>query len=174
MLKERIKVSEFFYLDELVAPEIYHKWGAKSIYFLDRSLIIGLVALRKMTDAPIYINNWGIGGARKYSGLRPKDCLVGSKFSQHKFGRAFDIRSKLYSPAELRAILDEYATFFVGNGLITGYELDTDTWTHIENRVWKVDPFIDDVVDAMINRSNINTANKMVQIPFWRAPKKVA
>lgn len=43
---------------------------------------------------PIYVNDWFWGGNNQYGGWRPGDCDIGAEFSQHKFGRALDIKFK--------------------------------------------------------------------------------
>ena len=148
----RIKVSRYFYLDELVPEEVYRQFGARAIEFLDHRAVNGLDFIRSGTGYPIIVNNWWKEGQYNYSGYRPPNCSVGAKFSQHKYGRGFDLKSKGLTPPELREWLRDisHAAFLTESGMITTIEQGTETWTHIDNR------------------HNENQSWTLREIPYWR------
>lgn len=129
---ERIKISEHFYLDEVVCPEIYNKCTGISASFFSERVILGVEKLRRALDKPISINTWAQGGQFKYSGIRPMDCKEGAKWSDHKFGHAADIRIDGIHSFDIQAYLEqnwsEYSPFF------TAIEKHTDGWTHVSDR----------------------------------------
>lgn len=135
MSNNRIRVNEFFYLDELVCPEIYHKFGARSIQFIPQRSIKFLTALRILIDKPFTVNNWLVGGPYKYSGLRPLDCPIGAKNSLHKYGMAWDLKVKGMTPKHVEAFILRNWPILRDYGLTTLENTDhTKTWTHIDGR----------------------------------------
>lgn len=88
---------EYFTIRELVPPQVYNVRGEKSLQLLDDRALITIDTLRK-EFGPAVINSWSFwkkdkwyGEVRKWSGLRIKGCPYGSQFSQHRYGRAFDM-----------------------------------------------------------------------------------
>ena len=67
---ERYKISENFYLDEVMHPEVYKRFGKKSRWFIDQRLIDIVQYIRTETGKPITINTWFDGGEFKERGLR--------------------------------------------------------------------------------------------------------
>lgn len=131
---KRIKVIDHFHLDELVYPEIYKKFGARSQMFLDMRPVMALNHIRKILDKPLIINNWIDQGPYKYSGLRPFDCPEGAEYSQHKFGRGYDAKCRSVEPEEIQDLIIKHERFFRETGWITTIEINTPGWTHIDNR----------------------------------------
>jgi hypothetical protein len=132
--KDRIEVIGNFYLDELVHPDFYDG-TRKAEKFLDRRIVEGLQAIRNYIDQPITVNNWAVGGKRKFNGLRPMNSAVGAKYSQHKFGRAFDLVVPGRTPEEIHDVIKQMEARFITTGRITRLEnfSHTPTWTHIDN-----------------------------------------
>lgn len=132
----RVKISEDFYLDEVIPPEIYSARGERSIALMDDRILKGLQLLRTYARVPFVINNWQTGGKFHESGLRLHNTRTGAKWSQHKFGRALDIKPKGMTIRQLFAILKAHEDEFVSQGLITTVEnIDyTLTWLHIDCR----------------------------------------
>jgi hypothetical protein len=135
---KRLKVSKNFYLDEFVPRSIYKKYGFKSIWFLDPRLIDLAQGIRDFLGVPVTINNWMTGGRRQYSGYRPPRSSVGAYYSQHKFGRALDIKVKLsaldlHSYEGLRDIIRNNYKHFKTLG-VTTIEKNTKTWLHLDMR----------------------------------------
>ena len=83
-----MKVSQNFHLKEFVPKEIYSKWGASSIWFIDRRVINIAQFIRERFKLPVTIN----GAGYNMSGFRPPSTTVGAKLSQHRFGRAADVK----------------------------------------------------------------------------------
>lgn len=128
----RIRVTDHFFLDELIHPDFYD--GTKRpLLFLDRRIIEGLELLRKKIDVPFTVNNWASGGTRMFSGLRPCNAPIGAKYSQHKFGRAIDFVCRL-SPAEVLEVIRKMEGELVQSGRVTRVEdvAFTTTWNHID------------------------------------------
>jgi len=72
-----------FDIEELVAPEILSVLGHTFAWrMIPEYALRSLDALREKLNAPIYINNASMGF--DYSGVRPKGCKVGAKYSGHK------------------------------------------------------------------------------------------
>lgn len=77
-------------LDRKTYEETMHYGDARFQWFDDRA-IISLNALREW-GGKAWINNWYWGGNNQWGGLRPLDCPKGALYSQHKFGRALDVK----------------------------------------------------------------------------------
>jgi hypothetical protein len=139
----RIKVTENFYLDELVPPEIYSQRGEKSIALLDMRIVNGLQHLRELANVPFTINNWINKGIFDERGLRLPNTRTGAKWSQHKYGRAIDIDPQGMSIAGLFGILKANEKYFIERQWITAIENIeyTRTWLHIDCRYTGLDHF---------------------------------
>lgn len=130
----------FFGIQELVHPETYGKYNGMSWKFLNDSTLRGLDFARELFG-PLTVNDWLWGGSFKNSGLRLPSSDVGSDYSAHKRGSAFDLKSKRYSGEEMRTIirkgikkeLDDRSNSLVSSMLehINEIELGTKTWLHI-------------------------------------------
>jgi len=92
---------EYFKIYELVDPLTYKQYGQSAWQFLDPRLLITIDKLRAVFG-PATINNWKWGGKFKWSGLRTPECRIGAKMSQHRFGRAADMKFKNISAKEIR------------------------------------------------------------------------
>jgi hypothetical protein len=138
---QRIKVSSHFFLDELVPPSIYLKWGARAICFIDYRILMAADWLHDTIGLPVIGNNWISGGQYKESVLREFNTTTGAKMSQHKFGRAFDAKIKGMTPHEVHEVILKHQEFLVQNQLITTLENAdfTKTWTHIDCRFTGLD-----------------------------------
>ena len=80
-----------FKIHELIPPEISYLPENILWSLMDDRILIDADDLREKYGK-ITINNWYWGGKFKYSGLRPFSCVEGAPFSQHKFGRALDMK----------------------------------------------------------------------------------
>lgn len=123
---------KWFQIEELVPEEIYNQ-AEKEIYlwwiFDDRALFV-LDMLRE-EYGKMLVNDWIWGGERHMAGFRPWGSEVGSTFSQHHFGRAFDV---LPQETQLKTIRDDIRTFkFWWMKKITGLELKV-SWLHFDIR----------------------------------------
>ncbi len=132
-----MKYSEYFDLQELVPPEIFNQFGAKSRWFLDPRSGPLLDAIRELVDRPITINDWKEGGPFDERGYRLPWATTGGKLSQHKLGKAFDLEiqldAKIPTYEKFRDLIRYNFEHLSKLGLST-IEEDTPTWLHIDMR----------------------------------------
>jgi hypothetical protein len=123
---------QHFLLQELIPPDIFLERGEAAWELLDPSALYSLDDLRE-TFGPIVVNDWHSGGNFKESGYRIATTPTGAKYSQHKFGRAFDCKPVNVTPAEMSAYILANPTKFEH---ITTLEdvAKTITWLHFDVR----------------------------------------
>lgn len=140
----REKLTEHFYLDEFIPPEIYSARGKKSIELLDMRIIAGVQFLREKSGVPFIINNWSKGGIYDERGLRLANTRTGAKWSQHKYGRAVDIDPVGITVAELYQVCKQNEKYLIDAGFITTIEniAFTKTWLHVDCRYTGLDKFL--------------------------------
>ena len=134
-----MQVSKNFKLKEFVSPGIYKGWGKKSIWQLDQRIIGLAQAVRELFDEPITIN--GRFNGRKYtdSGYRSPRSRTGGKKSQHRAGRAIDLKfHKSNDYDEIRRIIIANYAELSKYGLTT-MEDKTRNWLHLDIR-WSLNP----------------------------------
>ncbi|MBL4831615.1 MAG: hypothetical protein JKY55_17240 [Aliivibrio sp.] len=124
---------KYFTLEELIDQTTFNQFGNKAWWFLDEKALITLDQLREAFGA-LTVNNWAIGGAYQHSGFRHPLSAIGAKLSQHKFGRAFDVKSKHYTPEQMQAFIIANPERFP---YITTIEnaSQTKTWLHFDVRL---------------------------------------
>ena len=111
-----------FILQELVPAHVYDERRGQSIELLDREAVEGLIRLRSDVGKPFIINTWVYGGDRGWSGLRTTKSPHYRPYSQHTFGRAFDIVSPAFSPDWLQKFVQDNHDRYG----ITGLELQKE------------------------------------------------
>jgi hypothetical protein len=81
-----------FKIYELVSQLYYEGYPEYKLWWLfdDRALIT--LDLLRTQYGKMTVNDWKFGGQYQFRGFRPSGSSVGSEFSQHKFGRAFDVK----------------------------------------------------------------------------------
>lgn len=132
----------FFELEELVNPEFFKVLTETEIWaLLDESALRMLDLIRLHFEKPVTVNNWHVGGKFKDRGLRMFDCKTGAKFSQHKFGRAFDLDVKGFTAEQIRNEILKNKDLFCG---IKALEINVD-WVHfdtrqVDNRIMRIMP----------------------------------
>ena len=121
-----------FKIHELVPPKVFKDRGQKGWELLDENLLRTIDHLREVFGSAT-INNWKWGGKFKWSGLRTPDCRTGAKYSQHRFGRAADMKFKNITPKKIRTIIRNDPRYWkeMGGRCI---ENKTGTWLHIDVR----------------------------------------
>ena len=127
---------KYFKIYELVPPTVYQERGHKAWELLDENLLRVIDELRNIFGSAT-INSWKWGGEFKWSGLRTANCKIGSKYSQHRFGRAADMKFKNISPKEVRAIIKNDARFWGRVMGIKCIENKTPSWLHVDVRNYK-------------------------------------
>jgi len=143
---QRIRVSDDFFLDEFIPPEMYLRFGALSMQWLRPEVVKSSQILRNIFG-PSVINNWSQGGKvsaeefLKYpievqeqfyteSGIRLPGTQTGATFSMHKYGCAADQKFKNADPDTVRKFIkSNYHKTFKSAG-ITRLEAHTPTWVH--------------------------------------------
>ena len=125
-------IPEHFSIKELVDKQTYSDRGERAIELLDPYMLWTIDRLRERYGS-ITINNWSFGGQYQFSGFRPKNCSIGALYSQHRLGKAFDLKFKNYTPEQIRSQIkvnkdeDDFK-------YISCVELETKTWVHIDSR----------------------------------------
>lgn len=135
--------AKYFRLEELVHPEILTARGDRAWELLDPRAVQILDRLRERYG-PTVCNTWHQGGNASNRGLRPFDSSIGARWSQHKYGRAFDVHFKDISVQEVYAdLLDTEG--HLGIRVLEDIKF-TPTWLHFDMRwtgrdgVWIVRP----------------------------------
>jgi hypothetical protein len=146
---ERIRLTNNFFLDELVPPELYLQFGANARWFIRKEVIYLLQHLRSRHGA-IVVNDWSLHGERSAeeflslpkqeqkaffteSGFRLFNTGTGASFSMHKFGAAADAK---FLQAKVEDVRDEIKLHYPDYRKIgmTAIEGNTKTWLHFDIR----------------------------------------
>ena len=132
-----MKLTKNFYLHEFINPDILKWYGeVVSLGFIDNRIVDIAQFFRDRFGKPIVINGEFLGITFTESGLRKFNTQTGAIMSQHKFGRAVDLKWEGMDADEVRAdIINNYEKFR-SKGLTT-VEKDTDTWIHVDCRFTK-------------------------------------
>ena len=131
-----MKLTKNFYLHEFINPDILNWYGNVSLGFIDNRIVDIAQFFRDRYGKPIVINGEFGGLTFTESGLRKFNTRTGALMSQHKMGRAVDMKWEGMVADEVRAdIINNYEKFR-SKGLTT-VEKDTDTWIHVDCRFTK-------------------------------------
>ena len=130
-----------FDIEELVPPETMNLVSAgdrwKLWMLFDPLALMTLDSLRDRYGTT-YVNDWAIGRKDKYRGYRPYICRVGSQFSQHRRGAAFDLTFVSIDAYEVRGELKAMTPMQLesaGFQYITRIE-DSVSWFHFDMGNW--------------------------------------
>ena len=118
-----------FIIEELVPPIVFNARGILAWELLDAGMLRVLDRLRDKFG-PMTINNWKWGGSREWSGLRIPISPYYSQYSQHSFGRAFDI---VFQDVDVNTVREYILNNQYEFPEIGGVELET-SWLHIDGR----------------------------------------
>jgi len=132
-----MKVSNNFVIQEFIPPQIYSMFGGgeRCLWYIDRRIILATQLLRDILGSPLTANNWHTGGPYSERGYRIPNTKTGAKFSQHKFGRAVDLSSDKYTPAQMLEAMRANFDKFKEIGILTVENLEfTPTWLHMDCR----------------------------------------
>lgn len=137
------KISSYFYLYEFVPKEIYERWGDKSIWFIDRRIVLLADFIRDRFGKPMTINNWHEGGPFSYRGFRQRSCEVGGDLSQHRFGRAIDFSIKDTTVEEIYKDINDNFDMYSKAGLTTIEDISFTThWIHADIRITNLETLL--------------------------------
>ena len=128
-----MKVSLNFTLQEFVDPVTYALRGDRSIELVDSRIITLAQFFHDYFGVGVTINNWSTGGQYKESGTRSFLSKTGAVLSQHKYGRAIDMKLTGMDPEDVRREIRIKWPLFKAKGLTT-IEKDTPTWVHADCR----------------------------------------
>ena len=135
-----MQVSKNFRLQEFIDPITYKRFRASSIWFMDSKLFNIAQEVRDLTHSPVKINDWANSGQYRESGLRNWETLTGAKYSQHKFGRAIDIKVQGWGVEDVYKLIMKHEEKFRYLGLTTIESINkTPTWIHLDTRNWAID-----------------------------------
>ncbi len=126
-------MTKHFNIQELVHPDVYVARGNAAAQLIDIRIVNVAEWLREKTGKPIVINNWKYSGRYKESGLRNPFTKTGARYSQHKYGRALDLKVQGMDAEEVRQLIRDNWAELKEIGL-TCIEKDTPTWVHIDCR----------------------------------------
>jgi len=126
-----------FKIQELVPEPVFMARGEKAIQLFDSNALRLIDWMRERYGACV-INNWHIGGQFSQSGLRTVE-FYGSpekyfaSFSQHKYGRAFDMKFIHKTAQEIR---EDMKLQWPSSGLGFSVSMESDvTWVHVDTRI---------------------------------------
>lgn len=119
------KITKNFSDKEVLPRELHgYRWE----WFIDFRIVEVAQKLRDIFG-PITINN----DRFNWSGYRTADCGVGAQFSQHRFGRALDLKFSNTTPEEVQKYIIENEAEFMALGLRRMENASkTKTWLHID------------------------------------------
>jgi hypothetical protein len=128
-------IKDYFSLDELVCPDVFHAYGETAWTFFDSRLLITLELIRQRLNKPIWVNNWHEGGKLGQRGFRCNLCSLvknanGIYVSAHMTGQAIDFDVEGCVASEIRE-------YIIKNKNIWPYplRLEKDTsWVHLDTR----------------------------------------
>jgi len=143
---------KYFNLAELLPKTLYEKLKHEDKLWVGWMLFDerALKTLDKLRDkfGSAIVNNWNVKtdwlhSKYNYSGYRQHHCSVGAVYSQHRFGRAFDVKFKDYHSeegyAEIREYVLRHPTAFK---FLTCLEMNIPNWFHFDCRNYDEPPFL--------------------------------
>lgn len=145
-MKERIKISENFFLDEFVPKELHDlikKGEAKLSDYQDVRIPVLVQWIRTQVGKSVNINNWIDGGEFDERGVRMPNTKTGAAKSRHKFEQkdgiitrksdAIDIQIGIMNGRQMYEWAQENkeALFGLGVRTIEHFTL-TPGWLHLD------------------------------------------
>lgn len=126
--------SKYFIVEEFVDKRTFQMRGLKAAELIDLRTV-KIVDLLREYAGPLIINDWYKGGQYKSSGFRAVWDQTGGILSQHRCGRAADVKSKKFKPGQLLSIIMQHKAEFMAAGLTCIESLQfTPTWLHLDCR----------------------------------------
>jgi hypothetical protein len=126
---------KYFALNEVVHPGAIQALGERAWTLMDERILRGADWLRELFG-PCTINGKFGGKGFTESGLRDPFTTTGAKFSQHKFGRALDLKFHKVTCKEVYEYIIRNPGQARENGITTVEDIAfTGTWLHIDCRL---------------------------------------
>lgn len=137
---EKIPLHGSLYFDvrEFVDSRTFDVLGKNAAWLIDPKIVRVCDLLRELSGRPVTVNNWHFaksGTIYKASGFRAIWEKVGGQLSQHRCGRAADVKVKGMKPSEVLVLISKNKDAFMAAGLtaIEGIK-HTPTWVHLDTR----------------------------------------
>lgn len=125
---------KYFALNEVVPSEIIAQRGEQAWNLMDDRILMAADWLREKFG-PAVINGKFGGKVFRESGLRDPFTTTGAKFSQHKFGRAVDMKFTKTSVKEVYDFILANQAEARANGITTLENIAfTPSWLHLDVR----------------------------------------
>ena len=126
---------KYFALNEVVHPGAIQALGERAWTLMDERILRGADWLRELFG-PCTINGKFGGKGFTESGLRDPFTKTGAPFSQHKFGRALDLKFHKVTCKEVYDYIIRNPGDARENGITTVEDIAfTGTWLHIDCRL---------------------------------------
>ena len=129
-------IPKWFEPYELVPKETYKELEKLDklyqVWWLFDPRILQVIDLIRKRYGKMVVNTWWWEGKHHYRGFRPAGVRVGSKRSQHRFGRAVDLIPVEVSVEEIRSDIKGGEDFH----WITCIEEDV-SWLHVDCRNYR-------------------------------------
>jgi hypothetical protein len=126
---------KYFALNELVPPDVIQARGEQAWQLMDERILRGADWLREKFG-PCVINGKFNGKGFTESGLRNPFTTTGAKWSQHKFGRAVDLKFLKVNVKEVYDYILANQPEARANGITTVENINaTPSWLHIDCRL---------------------------------------
>jgi len=139
MIRYPLHSSKYFDVREWVDQRTWNSLGVKAAWMIDPRIVRVADLLREKLGAPIQVNNWHYRREGQplfdSSGFRSIWDQTGGKLSQHRAGRAVDMRSAGITPMALHNIIMAHKAEFLAAGLTTMEDVKfTPSWLHCDCR----------------------------------------
>ena len=121
----------YFNIQELVPKGVYEVYDEELLWLLFDDRILIAADIIRDAYGPMIINDWHKGGRFDESGFRSWFTPTGAKLSQHKFGRALDLKPVR---GHVNTIREKIISRELCNGLVTCVE-ENVSWLHIDCRM---------------------------------------
>ena len=127
--------SKYFDCREFVDARTWGVLGVKAAWLIDPKIVAICDLIREKTGVPVTVNDWHMCGNYDSSGYRAIWDNTGGKLSQHRCGRAADVKVKGLIPLRVFQIIQANKAEFEAAGLTTMEDLRyTPTWCHLDCR----------------------------------------
>jgi len=125
---------KYFALNEVIPPAIIAERGERAWALMDDRILRGADWLREMFGPAVINGKYG-GKVFTESGLRDPFTTTGAKWSQHKFGRALDLKFTKVTCKEVYEYIIRNQPEARANGITTVEDIAfTGNWLHIDAR----------------------------------------